>query len=209
MSLSFWIRDYIFFPLAVIRREVWWRNFVLVVSMILFGLWHKASLLFVIWGCYHGVLLVLHRQVQQLQRRFDWTPAPALWTATSWVATIALVSLGWIFFRANSLAQVRQMLSAVLSPSSYSAHFLSGSLYGLVASFAAGYVVVLLVIELLDRYSPGAEASASGSGSGIIAVAARNRWFWIVPLYVLLLLLVVVVTRTRGADAAQFMYRKF
>jgi D-alanyl-lipoteichoic acid acyltransferase DltB (MBOAT superfamily) len=209
MSLSFWIRDYVFFPLAVIRREVWWRNFVLVLSMILFGVWHKASVLFVLWGCYHGVLLVLHRQIQQLQRRFDWTPPPALWTPISWVATIALVSLGWIFFRANSLAQARQMLSAVLSPSNYSAHFLSGSLYGLVASLAAGYVVVLSVIELLDRHSPGTEASTSGSSSGIIAVAARNRWFWIPPLYVLLLLLVVVVTHTRGADAAQFMYRGF
>ena len=209
MSLSFWIRDYIFFPLAVIRREVWWRNFVLVLSMIVFGVWHKASALFVIWGCYHGVLLVLHRQVQQWQRRFDWTPPPALWTPISWVATIALVSLGWIFFRANSLAQARQMLSALLPPSSYSTHFLSGSLYGLIASLAAGYVIVLSVIELLDRCSPGTEASPSGSSLGIIAVAARNRWFWIPPLYVLLLLLVVVVTHTRGADAAQFMYRRF
>src|ERR1035438_3829495 len=55
MSLSFWIRDYVFLPLAVLRREMWWRNLALVVSMITFGLWHKASLLFVLWGCYHGV----------------------------------------------------------------------------------------------------------------------------------------------------------
>ncbi len=77
MSLSFWIRDYVFLPLAVWRREIWWRSAVLVVSMVLFGLWHKASWLFVLWGCYHGVLLVLHRQVQALQRRFEWTPTAA------------------------------------------------------------------------------------------------------------------------------------
>ncbi len=41
MSLSFWIRDYIFLPLATLRREVWWRNLALVISMVLFGLWHK------------------------------------------------------------------------------------------------------------------------------------------------------------------------
>jgi len=93
MSLSFWIRDYVFLPLAVVRREMWWRNFALVVSMILFGLWHKATVLFVLWGCYHGVLLVLHRQIQQLQRKFDWTPPSALWTPISWLVTIALVSL--------------------------------------------------------------------------------------------------------------------
>ena len=74
MSLSFWIRDYVFLTLAVVRREVWWRNLALVISMVLFGLWHQASLLFLLWGFYHGVLLVLHRQVQGLQRKVNWDP---------------------------------------------------------------------------------------------------------------------------------------
>ena len=62
MSLSFWIRDYVFFPLMRLRRELWWRNLSLIIAMTLFGLWHKATLLFLLWGAYHGVLLVLHRQ---------------------------------------------------------------------------------------------------------------------------------------------------
>jgi alginate O-acetyltransferase complex protein AlgI len=206
MSLSFWIRDYVFLPLAVVRREMWWRNFALVVSMILFGLWHKASVLFVLWGCYHGVLLVLHRQIQQLQRKFDWTPPSALWTPISWLVTIALVSLGWIFFRANSLAEARQMLASALSPASYSSHFLSGSLYILVMALAAGYAIVLLVVDALDRCSIEPDAS---SRSGVIAFIARNRWFWIPPLYVLALLIVLVVTHTHGTVPAQFMYRNF
>lgn len=119
MSLSFWIRDYVFLPLATLRREVWWRNLALVLAMVLFGLWHRASLLFLLWGCYHGVLLVLHRQVQQLQRRFDWTPPAILWTPVSWITTMAAINLGWIFFRAKSLAEVRQMLSAVVWPPQY------------------------------------------------------------------------------------------
>ncbi len=206
MSLSFWIRDYVFLPLAVVRREMWWRNLALVVSMVLFGLWHKASVLFILWGCYHGVLLVLHRQVQQVQRKFDWTPASTLWTPVPWLVTIALISLGWIFFRANSLAEARQMLSAVLSPTSYSSHFLSGSLYLLVMALAAGYAMVLLVVDVLDRYSIEPDVS---SRSGVIAIIVRNRWFWIPPLYVLALLIVLVVTHTRGAVASQFMYRNF
>ena len=212
MSLSFWIRDYVFLPLAVLRRDLWWRNLALIISMVLFGLWHKASVLFVLWGCYHGALLVLHRQLQQLQRymeeRFHWTPPAALWTPISWVATIALVSLGWIFFRATSLDEARQMLSAALSPASYSSHFLSGSLYVLVVALAAAYAMVLLAIEALDRHSV-EDAANAASRTGIIAIIARNRWFWIPPLYLLALLVVVVVTNTRGADAAQFMYRNF
>jgi alginate O-acetyltransferase complex protein AlgI len=209
MSLSSWIRDYVFLPLAVMRREVWWRNLVVVVSMILFGLWHKASVLFVLWGCYHGVLLVLHRQVQQVQRKFDLAPSPAFWTPISWVVTIALISLGWVFFRANSLTQARQMLSVAWSPGSYSFHFLSGSLYGLVMALAVGYAIVLVVTEKLDRYSVDPDAANAVSGSGMIVLIARNRWLWIPPLYVLALLLVVIITHTRGVDAAQFMYRNF
>lgn len=207
MSLSFWIRDYVFLLLIVLRRDAWWRNSVFVISMVLFGLWHKATMLFLLWGLYHGVLLVLHRQVEAAERRFDWTPPSALWTPISWFVTISLVSLGWIFFRANSLPEARQMLSAVLSPTKYSTHFLSTSLYVLVTAMAAGYAAVLLIIDTLERHLTGQKSDAARSG--FIAAIAHNRWFWIPPLYLVLLLLVVIVTHTRGVDAAQFMYRNF
>jgi alginate O-acetyltransferase complex protein AlgI len=209
MSLSFWIRDYVFLLLIVLRRDAWWRNLVFVICMVLFGLWHKTTVLFLLWGLYHGVLLVLHRQVEATQRKFDWTPPSALWTPLSWVVTIALVSLGWIFFRADSLAEAQQMLEAVLSPATYASHSLSGSLYVLVMALAVGYTIVLLAIEVLDRYSIESESANDSSSAGIMALIARNRWFWIPPLYILALLIVLIVTHTRGADSAQFMYRKF
>jgi len=209
MSLSFWIRDYVFLPLAVLRREMWWRNLALIVSMILFGLWHKASVLFLLWGCYNGVLLVLHRQVQQLQRRFDWTPPPGLWTPISWVTTMSLISLGWILFRANSLPKAGQMLSAVVSPTSYFSHFVTWSLYLMVVALALGYAAVLWVIDALDRYSVAPETSANSSGE-IIALVARRRWLWIAPFYALTLVVVVlIVTLTHAGGKGAFMYRIF
>ncbi len=208
MSLSFWIRDYVFLPLAMLRREVWWRNLALVIAMVLFGLWHQASVLFLLWGCYHGVLLVLHRQVQQVQRKFDWEPSPNLWMPVSWIVTMALLNLGWIFFRANSLPQARQMLSAVVSPASYFSHVLSGNLYLLVAALALGYGIAMLVIDALDR-SLDEETSAAAPTPGILARLARGRWFWLPPLYVLALIFLLIVTLTQGASTAQFMYRRF
>jgi D-alanyl-lipoteichoic acid acyltransferase DltB (MBOAT superfamily) len=206
MSLSFWIRDYVFLPMAVLRREVWWRNAALVISMILFGLWHKASVLFVLWGCYHGMLLVLHRQ---LQRWIRWVPPTAILTPISWVTTMALVNLGWILFRANSLPMARQMLLAVLSPANYSSHVLSGSLYLLVLVLAAGYGLVQLVSEALDHNSDEARGSESEPLRGLIGFMARNRWFWLPPIYALALFSVSMVTLTHGTDAAQLMYRRF
>ena len=208
MSLSFWIRDYVFVPLAIVRREMWWRNSLLVVSMVLFGLWHKATVLFVLWGCYHGLLLLSHRQVQAVQRRLNITPPTALWVPLSWIATASLVSLGWIFFRANSLSRAKEMMLAVLSPASYFSHNLSWSLYLMVLALAAGYMIVLLVSELMVRYSVQPEQSLS-SRQAILHFVVRNRWYWIPPLYVLALFLVSVVVLTQGDNAAQFMYRGF
>ena len=207
MSLSFWIRDYVFFPLAPLRREMWWRNLALALSMVVFGLWHGATLLFLIWGCYHGVLVVAHRQVQQLKRKFNWEPAANLWTPFSWAATAAFISLGWIFFRANSLTQAGQMLSAIFSPASYSAHFLSSSLYVLIAALAAGYWLVLRVGDAIDQ--PAGDAGSPESQSGALRFLARWRWFWIPSLYLLALIFVLMITHGPQASAGQLIYRRF
>jgi alginate O-acetyltransferase complex protein AlgI len=207
MSLSFWIRDYVFLPLAVLRREVWWRNLALVISMVAFGLWHKATLLFLLWGCYHGVLLVLHRQLQPLERRLNWEPPVKLWMPLSWVATISLISLGWIFFRASSVSQAGQMFSAVLSPESYASHSLSLSLYVLVAVLAVGYAAVLRIGTVLDGYA--GDAATAPSHSGAVALIARWRWFWVPSIYVLALLFLLMITQGQGGGAALLMYRRF
>jgi len=209
MSLSFWIRDYVFFPLMQLRREVWWRNLALLVAMALFGLWHKATLLFLLWGCYHGVLLILHRIIEGLERKYDWTPPKVPWTVLSWITTISMVSLGWIFFRANSLPQARQMLAAVISPASYSSHFLSGSLYLLILSLATGYTITLLTVGMLNRYSTSEETPGAEPRTGTLALLARWRWFWITPLYALALLFVLIVTLSHGVSTAQMMYGNF
>jgi len=205
MSLSFWIRDYVFLPLAVLRREVWWRNAALVISMVIFGVWHRASLLFVIWGLYHGALLVLHRQLQQLQRKFCWESSTPLWNLLGWFATAASVSLGWIFFRCASWSQARTMLSSLFSPSTYGSHELTPSLYALVAALAISYAVVVLCANSLDRYA----ASPEQTTSSFIAFLARKRWAWLPALYVLALLAILAINFTQGASAAQFMYRTF
>ncbi len=204
MSLSFWIRDYVFFPLAPLRREMWWRNATLVLSMVVFGLWHKATLLFLIWGSYQGFLLVLHRQVQ---RRFDWETRK-LWTPLSWATTAILISFGWIFFRANSASQARQMLTAVATPASYASHHLSSSLYVLIATIAGGYALVMLIADVLDRHST-ARPEPVASAQGFVTLIARWRWYWIPALYGLALLFVLMITLTQQGGVGQMMYRGF
>src|ERR1700730_3699664 len=142
MSLSFWIRDYVFLPLATLRRELWWRNLSLLISMVIFGLWHKATLVFVIWGAYHGVLLVLHRLWQPAARRFGFEWSGWFFTAISWLVTFLAVCFGWIFFRAPNSEKAFAMSRAALSPASYHAPSFALDYYLVVGATLGGYFLV-------------------------------------------------------------------
>jgi hypothetical protein len=124
-----------------------------------------------------------------------------------------LVSFGWIFFRAHSLSQVKQMQWAVLTPASYGLHALSRSLYILVLSIALGYALVLVVQNLLEHQSE--LAVGEGKSQGAIATSGFGRkifhlrWFWITPLYALALLFLLIITLSQGTSTAQLMYGNF
>src|SRR5262249_30316804 len=163
-----------------------------------------ATVLFLIWGGYQGLLLVAHRQLEQLERRLDWHRSRS-WTPISWFATAALISLGWIFFRANSLSQAREMLVALVSPQSYGSPLLSWSLYVLIGVLAAGYGLVLLIGRVLDRDLP----ETIGQDGGILPLLLRSRWFWLPAVYALALLVVLMITLTQQGGVGQMMYRSF
>jgi alginate O-acetyltransferase complex protein AlgI len=118
MSLSFWIRDYVFMPLATLRREVWWRYSALVISMLLFGLWHGATWTFALWGLYHGLVQVVQR-VRQQRRGNTSLEQGLLDIIAAWAVTFVSISFSWILFRAKDLAEAVGMLKAVFTPTSY------------------------------------------------------------------------------------------
>jgi alginate O-acetyltransferase complex protein AlgI len=107
MTLSRWLRDYLYIPLGGNRGGALktYRN--LMLTMLLGGLWHGASWNFVIWGGYHGVLLSLERAAGR--RRFLEAPAGLLHPVRV-VLTFALVCIGWVFFRATTLADSVRVL---------------------------------------------------------------------------------------------------
>ncbi|HET6879663.1 MAG TPA: MBOAT family protein [Pirellulales bacterium] len=109
ISLSTWLRDYLYIPLGGSRHGTWktYRN--LAVTMLLGGLWHGAAWNFVLWGAYHGLLLCVHRLLGG-ERADDAKPARP-WTAVlSCIGMFHLTCLGWLFFRANSLSQIGGLL---------------------------------------------------------------------------------------------------
>jgi alginate O-acetyltransferase complex protein AlgI len=107
MSLSGWLRDYLFIPLGGSRGGEWKTCRNLLITMALGGLWHGARWNFVAWGALHGLLLVAHRGFRALcQRRDRLRSALEGWAGTALrvAFTFLAVTLTWVFFRAPSFA---------------------------------------------------------------------------------------------------------
>jgi alginate O-acetyltransferase complex protein AlgI len=119
ISLSSWLRDYLFIPLGGSRGGTWltYRN--LMLTMTLGGLWHGASWTFVAWGIMHGTFLILHKQLQDL-----WIVWPTgkrllqthLGRAVSIALTFVCVSLAWVCFRAPDFATAAQVYEHLFVP---------------------------------------------------------------------------------------------
>jgi alginate O-acetyltransferase complex protein AlgI len=120
MSLTRWLRDYLYIPLGGNRGAPWqtWRN--LVIVFFLCGLWHGAAWTFVFWGVWHGVFLVLERA--SFGKVLLRLPAVLRWTYT-----MAGVMGGWVLFRAADLGAAGQMYRGLcgangIGPLDFSTH---------------------------------------------------------------------------------------
>ncbi len=112
ISLSTWLRDYLYVPLGGNRGSTFatYRN--LMITMLLGGLWHGAAWGFVLWGGYHGLLLAVHRAVVGRRPAATGGMRALLARAT----TFNLVCLGWVFFRAPGGAALLQFLFGAFRP---------------------------------------------------------------------------------------------
>jgi len=99
ISLSTWLRDYLYIPLGGNRKgtlRTYLNNFL---TMLIGGLWHGAAWKFVFWGAMHGLGLAVNKACRPITGKFD----GKLWfSVLCWIVTIMFVSLLWIFFRADS-----------------------------------------------------------------------------------------------------------
>jgi len=112
ISLSTWFRDYVYIPLGGNRGSQWQTARNLLLTMLLAGLWHGAAWTFVIWGAYHGFLLLLYRfgPLIWLNRRQYDSLGHGL---VAWVIMAALTVVGWAIFRSPSLEHFWTWLTAL------------------------------------------------------------------------------------------------
>lgn len=118
ISLSSWLRDYLYIPLGGNRygNLMTYRN--LILTMLLGGLWHGAAWNFVVWGFFHGAILAGHKRYTELREKwFGPAKKDATWWGIALSVTImfAFTLYGWLLFRASSFEQIWSMTQNLLS----------------------------------------------------------------------------------------------
>lgn len=110
MSLSAWLREYLYFSLGGNRLGVWRTAFNLMIVMLLGGLWHGAAWSFALWGAWHGLLLIVERPFLQ-----SWFFQNQFWGLQYLrrLLVFVAVSLGWLLFKLPNIAEVGEFLRSL------------------------------------------------------------------------------------------------
>jgi len=112
ISLSSWFRDYVYIPLGGNRKGEARSHLNLIVTMFLSGLWHGAAWTYILWGLIHGLFLSIHKLFNQVFT-FKLSPDSKIFKLVSIFIMFQIVSLGWLFFRADNISQALTFLSYV------------------------------------------------------------------------------------------------
>ncbi len=148
ISLSSWLKDYLYISLGGNRKGKIRTYINLIITMLLGGLWHGASVLFILWGAFHGVMLAVHKAVMTAFPSFKKTGGEMTLPRriVGVLFTFHLVCLGWILFRADSLTKVGEILTQIFTrfhPEVF-------------VQFVTGYktVCILMLLGYLSHFMP-------------------------------------------------------
>ena len=140
ISLSSWLRDYLYISLGGSRHGLFRLCLALMATMLLGGLWHGASWNFVIWGALHGSVLAVERLWREFRPK-TWKPIP------NWLGiliTFHIVLLGWIFFRAQSFDSALAYIAGI---------FTAGGAAALVTPMLLAMIVVGMTFHYFPPYT--------------------------------------------------------
>ena len=141
MTLSRFLRDYLYIPLGGNRKGPARRYMNLMLTMLIGGLWHGAGWTFILWGGLHGLYLCINHGWQKLGLRM---PAPL-----AWLLTFVAVVFAWVLFRAESMTAALSIWQAMLSPS------LEGSLARMEWLMVASGLFIALALPNVHEWMKG------------------------------------------------------
>jgi D-alanyl-lipoteichoic acid acyltransferase DltB (MBOAT superfamily) len=115
MTLSSWLRDYLYIPLGGNQGGERRMRRNLFLTMVIGGLWHGAAWTFVVWGAIHGSALIIERRYNAWRAAQPGAPPGQGSTVLRWFVTFHVVCLGWVFFRAESFTKAGEVLEGLVT----------------------------------------------------------------------------------------------
>jgi D-alanyl-lipoteichoic acid acyltransferase DltB (MBOAT superfamily) len=149
MTLSRWLRDYLYVPLGGSRGSRLFTARNLMLTMLLGGLWHGAAWTFLVWGGIHGAFLVAERRLRGRTPRFD----PAVNRALARLLTFHVVCLAWIFFRADSVGTAFTVLGRLVTGAGPAPLLTLPVLLAVAGGIGVQYLPAGVVGQLAARFS--------------------------------------------------------
>ena len=187
ISLSTWLKDYIYIPLGGSRcskMRSYWNIFV---TFLVSGLWHGANWTFIVWGCIHGVCQIIEKMLGQQKCNYGW-----FGRSIKILVTFFVINFAWIFFRMPTLSDACGVIAHIFEFKWYlSDTILDGT--DSVLCFIG--IFILIIKEYFDEFQP----------TKLLLFDNRNlyiRWFAYISVFIMIML-----TGVFGAD--QFIYANF
>lgn len=192
ISLSTWLRDYLYIPLGGNRmgKIKTYRN--VMITMLLGGLWHGANWTFVVWGALYGIYIVVTRAVQETGRKIFFVPRRAAIPVTILKVTFTfiLVLLTWVFFRAGNISDAFYILKNIFA-------LTPGLFIGESRNIIVNCALAVIFVIIMDYRS-------RDESEGDVLKCKNKLWQWAV--YYLIIFGIILFGVNEGG---QFIYFQF
>jgi D-alanyl-lipoteichoic acid acyltransferase DltB (MBOAT superfamily) len=192
ISLSTWLRDYIYIPLGGNRKGNFHTYINLFITMVIGGIWHGASWMYLLWGAFNGILLAAHKKIKQIWHPGYSESVQRIIDPINILITFTLVVFGFTFFRSTSLENLSDMATQILT-----------SFHADIAPqfvMACPMVVTAIVVGLALHFSPASwqkKLSTTYTNSPILVQA------------IVLAIVIFVVIQTRQSELVPFVYLQY
>jgi Predicted membrane protein involved in D-alanine export len=165
ISLSSWLKDYLYIPLGGSRKGAFRTNFNLFITFLLGGIWHGAGWTYILWGAGHGLYLAAERLFCGLLRLPKDYKAPKFLSVIAGVWLFHVLAISWVFFRSQHLSDVWSVFSGIYNWTSGTKFFTAQG----VLVFVVAFLLQLLDGERLTALTTRVSAKLPGAAVGAIA----------------------------------------
>lgn len=206
ISLSTWFRDYLYIPLGGNRKGQLRKYINLIIVFAISGLWHGASVAFIVWGLLHGLYQILEYVVAAVVNKLKLDcniTQPKIVQVIKILLTFALCCFAWLFFRAGSISASKQLLLEMINNFSLN-HFRERSMFGLGVSkeYFCVLALAIIVLAIVDYYKYHYD--------NVTKLFFGKKWFVRVSLEILMIVAILLFgCYGELYDVHQFIYFQF